>query len=64
MNQKRTLFGDGTHDDAPAIQAMLDGGTSAVILPPPRVRYAIGATLKIHSGQTIRLEPTTETRAP
>ncbi len=62
MNEKIAIYGDGTRDDAPAIQAMLDSGTSAVILPIPRLRYAIGTTLKIHSGQTIRLEPTTEIR--
>ena len=29
------LYGDGIHDDAPAIQEMLDSGISAVILPVP-----------------------------
>lgn len=56
------LYGDGVHDDAPAIQAMLDSGMSCVALPVPKVRYAIGRTLKIHSFQTFRLEATTEIR--
>ena len=50
-----TLYGDGIHDDAPAIQEMLDSGTSAVILPVPQKHYAIGETLVIHSGQSLIL---------
>ena len=50
-----TLYGDGIHDDAPAIQEMLDSGVSAVVLPVPEKNYAIGSTLVIHSGQSLVL---------
>ena len=50
-----TLYGDGIHDDAPAIQEMLDSGISAVVLPAPKKNYAIGSTLVIHSGQSLVL---------
>ena len=50
-----TLYGDGIHDDAPAIQEMLDSGISAVVLPAPKKNYAIGKTLVIHSGQSLVL---------
>ncbi len=56
------LYGDGVHDDAPAIQALLDSGVSCVYLAPPKAHYAISRTLKIHSGQTLRLDATTEIR--
>lgn len=56
--QPHTLYGDGVHDDAPAIQAMLDSGTCVVALPPPEAHYCIGSTLVIHSGQTLTLHPT------
>ena len=49
------LYGDGVHDDAPAIQEMLDSGICEVALPAPSVHYCIGTTLKVHSGQTLRL---------
>ena len=53
-----TLYGDGVHDDAPAIQELLDSGISAVILPTPAKNYAIGSTLVIHSGQSLTLPET------
>ena len=53
------LYGDGIHDDAPAIQALLDNGMSVVELPVPQKHYCIGSTLKLHSGQTLRLGETT-----
>ncbi len=53
-----TLYGDGIHDDAPAIQQMLDSGISAVVLPAPEKHYAIGSTLVIHSGQSLILPET------
>ena len=56
------LYGDGVHDDAPAIQEMLDSGLSEIALPAPKARYAIGATLKVYSGQTLRLPETAEIR--
>lgn len=52
---KYQLYGDGFHDDAPAIQELLDTGRSEIMLPPPLKSYLIGRTLKIHGGQTLRL---------
>jgi len=57
-----TLYGDGVHDDAPAIQALLDSGASEIALPAPKKHYAIGSTLRIHGGQTLRLGSTAEIR--
>ena len=57
-----TLYGDGIHDDAPAIQELLDSGISEVALPTPAKHYCISTTLKIHSGQTFRLGETTTIR--
>ena len=57
-----TLYGDGIHDDTNAIQEMLDSGICEVALPAPKVHYAIGAPLKIHSGQTLRLPETATVR--
>ena len=54
------LYGDGIHDDAPAIQELLDSGISVVALPVPKQHYCIGTTLKIHSGQTLILGRTTK----
>ena len=50
------LYGDGIHDDQPAIQAMLDRGTSCVYLPPPEKNYVIGKPLLLHSNQELRLD--------
>ena len=44
-----TLWGDGVHDDYPAIQEMLDGGMCEVTLPAPKVCYLISKTLEIPS---------------
>ena len=60
--QKKMLYGDGIHDDAPAIQDKLDSGISCVDLPVPAKNYSIGTTLHLHSGQTLRLAPTTVIR--
>ncbi len=57
-----TLYGDGVHDDAPAIQEMLDSGISEVALPAPHAHYCIGTTLRVHSNQTLRLPETAEIR--
>lgn len=56
---KNILYGDGVHDDAPAIQEMLDSGIAEVNLPIPEKHYCIGATLKIHGGQTLKMSPFT-----
>ena len=49
------LYGDGVHDDYPAIQEMLDSGVSEVVLPAPNKFYVISKTLKIYGNQTLRL---------
>lgn len=51
-----TLYGDGVHDDYPAIQEMLDSGAGLVYLPPAQACYRISKTLKIHSNQEFRLD--------
>ena len=49
------LYGDGVHDDYPAIQEMLDSGVCEVALPAPEKYYVISKTLKIHGNQTLKL---------
>lgn len=44
-----TLYGDGIHDDAPAIQEMLDSGACEVALPAPKKHYLIQSTLWLPS---------------
>ena len=44
-----TLYGDGIHDDAPAIQEMIDSGTCEVALPPPSKCYLISRPLELPS---------------
>lgn len=56
------LYGDGIHDDRPAIQAMLDSGKSCVYLPAPAAFYKLGGCLKIHSDQELRLDSFTVMR--
>lgn len=52
---KNQLYGDGIHDDRPAIQEMLDSGMTLVELPAPEKCYRIGASLKLNSNQELRL---------
>lgn len=52
---KHVLYGNGIDDDYPAIQELLDIGSSEVALPTPEKCYNISKTLKIHSGQTLKL---------
>ena len=56
------LAGDGVTDDTAAIQARLDEGRSCVYLPPPKDHYLISKTLKIGSGQELRLDRLTRVR--
>ncbi len=49
------LYGDGIHDDFPAIQKLLDTGDAQIALPPPQVYYTISRTLHMHSGQALIL---------
>lgn len=44
-----TLYGDGVHDDAPAIQEMIDSGVCEVVLPAPKKCYLITKTLWLPS---------------
>ncbi len=44
-----TLYGDGIHDDYPAIQEMLDSGSCEVSLPAPTKNYLISQTLIVPS---------------
>ena len=53
---KYTLYGDGIHDDLPAIQEMLDSKASLVYLPPAKVHYVISGTIYVHSNQELRLD--------
>jgi len=48
-------LGDGSQDDAPAIQRALDRGTPLVTIP--RGVYRIGQTLRIGSNTTLRADP-------
>lgn len=54
--------GDGIHDDAAGLQAVLDSGAEVVYLPPPPGHYLIGKTLRVHSGQTLQLDRHTVVR--
>ena len=49
------LYGDGIHDDYPAIQEMLDSKVCEVVLPAPKKCYTISKTLKIYGNQTLKL---------
>ena len=53
---KHILYGDGIHDDLPAIQELLDSGASLVCLPSPKMHYLISGTILLHSGQELRLD--------
>ena len=49
------LYGDGIHDDFPAIQEMIDSGKCEVSLPAPEKFYLITKTLTLPSNFTLRL---------
>lgn len=53
---KNKLYGDGIHDDFPAIQEMLDSKAACVNLPAPDINYLISKTIRIHSNQELRLD--------
>ena len=44
-----TLYGDGIHDDYPAIQELLDSGRHEISLPDPQVCYLVSKSLEIPS---------------
>jgi polygalacturonase len=56
------LVGDGVTDDTAAIQAILDAGRNSVYLPPPSKFYLISKPLRLHSNQTLKLDPNTAVR--
>lgn len=49
------LYGDGIHDDQPAIQEMIDSGVCEVILPAPPNKYLITKPLVIPSNFKLKL---------
>lgn len=49
MQLQNVLYGDGVHDDYPAIQEMIDSGRCEVVLPVPEKRYLISRTLVLPS---------------
>ena len=59
---KFVLYGNGIDDDYPAIQELLDARRNEVVLPIPEKNYLISKTLKIHSGQSLKLSPYTLVR--
>ena len=59
FNLTKELYGDGVHDDFPAIQEMLDSGMKCVYLPEPEVKYVISKALSVHSNQELRLDRNT-----
>ncbi len=56
------LYGDGIHDDFPAIQEMLDSKMCCVYLPAPKEHYVISKTLRIHSNQELKLDRFTKVK--
>ena len=56
------LVGDGVADDTAAIQSLLDSGARVVLLPPPASEYLVSRTLRIGTGQELRLGRETRIR--
>ena len=52
---KNVLYGDGIHDDYPAIQEMIDSGVCEVNLPVPKNKYLITKPLVIPSNFKLKL---------
>ncbi|MDY5230564.1 MAG: hypothetical protein SPH44_05505 [Eubacteriales bacterium] len=52
---KNVLYGDGIHDDLPAIQEMLDC-QAYVYLPAPKKNYLINGAIKLNSNQELKLD--------
>lgn len=52
---KYVLYGDGIHDDAPAIQEMIDSGVCEVNLPAPQKHYLITKPLELPSNFRLTL---------
>ena len=56
------LYGDGIHDDQPAIQEMIDSGMCEVSLPAPAKYYLITKPLTIPSNFKLKLPRYAEIR--
>lgn len=56
------IVGDGKQDDTAAIQALLDSRRTLVYLPSAPKHYLISKPLRIHSNQTLQLDPFTVVR--
>lgn len=52
---KYILYGDGIHDDRPAIQEMIDSGICELVLPVPQNKYLITKPLVIPSNFKLKL---------
>jgi len=52
---KYTLYGDGIHDDYPAIQELIDSGVCEISLPVPQNKYLITKPLVIPSNFKLKL---------
>ena len=59
---KNKLYGDGIHDDYPAIQEMIDSGICEVSLPVPEKCYLISKTLTLPSNFKLTLPRYAEIR--
>ena len=59
---KNILYGDGIHDDYPAIQEMIDSGVCEVSLPAPKKCYLISKTLTLPSSFKLTLPRYAEIR--
>ncbi|MBR6764798.1 MAG: hypothetical protein IKM13_13755 [Clostridia bacterium] len=57
-----TLYGDGIHDDAPAIQELIDSAGCELTLPAPKKHYLIGKSLVLPSHFALRLPRYAEIR--
>lgn len=55
------LYGDGIHDDTPAIQERIDS-SKVFYLPVPEKFYLISKPLKLHSDFVFKIDPNTEIR--
>ena len=60
--QTFNLYGDGIHDDYPAIQQMIDSGVCEVSLPAPKKFYLISQTLTLPSCFKLKLPRFAEIR--
>lgn len=53
---KNKLYGDGIHDDLPAIEERLSSGIKCLYLPCPEVNYLISGAITLHSGQELKID--------